>query len=160
VLLLNKLLAFLEYILEQGDLDLENWEKAVGKIVSSVARLEGELLLKYETHKELSRSMYFKVDKSLENRFERVKALYNSECGISSGSDELFAQFKELVDLRNLVAHNPVFYESAEKGFRITNGQSKSKYIALNQITESSEYAFTTGLQLTMLLRVWVRNKS
>lgn len=78
--------------------------------------------------------MYFKVDKSLEKRFERVKSLYNSECVVSSGSEELFAQFKELADLRNLVAHNPVFYESSENRFRITNGQSKSKYIDLNQI--------------------------
>ncbi|EOB2787576.1 hypothetical protein ACIL20_004427, partial [Vibrio vulnificus] len=90
--------------MEQSDLDLEAWEKAVGKIVCSVARLEGELLLKYETHKALSRRMYFKDDKYLENRFERVKALYNLECGASNESDELFTQFKELVTLRNLVA--------------------------------------------------------
>jgi len=48
--------------LEQYDLDLQYWEKAVDKIVCSVARLEGELLLKYETHNELSRSKYFEVD--------------------------------------------------------------------------------------------------
>lgn len=148
-----------EYILEQSDLDLDNWEKAVGKIVSSVARLEGELLLKYENHKDLSRSMYFKVDKSLEARFERVKSLYNSECGISSGSEELFVQFKELVDLRNLIAHNPVVYESAKNEFRITNGQSKSKYIDLNQISVLAEKAFTTGLQITVLFRIWAKRQ-
>ncbi|MGK0272050.1 MAG: hypothetical protein ACI88H_002716 [Cocleimonas sp.] len=150
----------MEYILEQGYLDLENWEKAVGKIVSSVARLEGELLLKYEAHNELSRSMYFKVDKLLSKRFEKVKSLYNSECGVSIESDALFAKFEDLVDLRNLVAHNPVFYESVEKGFRITNGQSKSKYIALSQISELAECAFITGTQLTVLFRVWAKNKS
>ncbi|TVU62301.1 hypothetical protein FQP88_12395 [Vibrio atlanticus] len=157
---LSKALAFLEFTLEQSDLDLDAWEKAVGRIVCSVARLEGELLLKYETHNELSRSMYFKVDKHLESRFERVKALHTLECGVSNNSNELFAQFKELIDLRNLVAHNPVYYESAEKGFCVTNGQSKSKYIALSQISELAEKAFTTGLQLTLLLRVWATNKS
>ncbi len=144
----------MQFTLGQSDLDLDAWEKAVGRIVCSVARLEGELLLKYETHNELSRSMYFKVDKHLESRFERVKVLHTLECGVSNNSNELFAQFKELIDLRNLVAHNPVYYESAEKGFRVTNGQSKSKYIALSQISELAEKAFTTGLQLTLLLRV------
>ncbi|RZQ31233.1 hypothetical protein D8T38_21705 [Vibrio vulnificus] len=157
---LNAALASLEFTLEQSDLDLEAWEKAVGKIVCSVARLEGELLLKYETHKALSRRMYFKDDKYLENRFERVKALYNLECGASNESDELFTQFKELVTLRNLVAHNPVYYESAQLGFRITNGQSKSKYIGLNQISELAENAFAIGLKLTVLFRVWAKNKS
>ncbi|EGR3255111.1 hypothetical protein N5K32_004599 [Vibrio parahaemolyticus] len=146
--------------MEQGELDLDCWEKAVGKIVSSVARLEGELLLKYETHHELSRTMYFKVDTSLEKRFERVKELYELECGSTQCSNDLFAQFKELVELRNLVAHNPVFYDSAETGFRITNGQSKSKYICLSQISDLAEFAFTTGLRLTVLFRGWGRNKS
>jgi hypothetical protein len=145
----------LEYALEQGDLDLENWEKAVGKIVCSVARLEGELLLKYENHNELSRSKYFKVDDSLNKRFNKVRELYNSECGISNESDSLFEEFEKLVELRNLVAHNPVFYESAEKGFRITNGQSKSKYINLSEISELAESAFSNGIKLTVLFRVW-----
>ncbi|QFU24938.1 hypothetical protein FM038_024310 [Shewanella eurypsychrophilus] len=141
--------------MEQDDLDLENWEKAVGKIVSSVARLEGELLLKYETHNELSRAKYFNVDKSLSKRFDKVKSLYNSECGISYKANALFEEFDNLVELRNLVAHNPVFYESADKGFRITNGQSKSKYINISQISELAEHAFSTGMQLTVLFRVW-----
>lgn len=141
--------------MEQGDLDLEYWEKSVGKIVSSVARLEGELLLKYELHNELSRAMYFKVDKSLSKRFDRVKSLYNAECGTSDKSTALFNEFDKLVELRNLVAHNPVFYESSEARFRITNGQSKSKYINLSEISELAEYAFSTGTQLTVLFRVW-----
>lgn len=145
--------------MEQSNLDLDMWEKAVGKIVSSVARLEGELLLKYESHEKLSRSLYFKVDKSLEKRFERVKDLYNTECGYSSASNALFTQFNELVSLRNLVAHNPVFYESSEKIFRITNGQSKSKNIELSQISNLAEHAFSIALKLTILFRVWAKNK-
>ncbi|MEH0691059.1 hypothetical protein H4F17_18690 [Vibrio cholerae] len=146
--------------MEQSELDLEVWERAVGKIVSSVARLEGELLLKYETHDALSRSMYFKVDKTLEKRFERVKSLYNAECGITSCSDKLFTQFQGLVELRNLVAHNPVYYEDADKGFRITNGQSKTKYISLNDILKLAENVFSACLQITILFRVWAKNKS
>lgn len=141
--------------LVQVELDFENWEASVGKIVVSVARIEGELLLKYETHKELSRSMYFKVDKTLNERFKKVKSLYNSECGSSDETDALFNEFYALVELRNLVAHNPIFYESEEKGFCITNGQSKTKYISLSQISELAEHASSIGTQLTVLLRVW-----
>ncbi|WP_394151355.1 hypothetical protein [Vibrio maritimus] len=144
--------------MENYELDLTDWEKSVGKIVSSVARLEGELLLKYETHKSLSRTRYFKTDDTLGQRFEVVKELYTLECGTSPQSEKLFNEFKELVALRNLVAHNPVYYEG--DGFRITNGQSKSKFLTLNQISDLAENAFSTGLQLSVLFRVWAVNES
>ncbi|OQU49821.1 hypothetical protein [Vibrio parahaemolyticus] len=126
--------------MENYELDLTDWEKSVGKIVSSVARLEGELLLKYETHKSLSRTSYFKTDDTLGKRFKVVKELYTSECGTYPQSEKLFNQFKDLVALRNLVAHNPVYYEG--DGFRITNGQSKSKFLTLNQISDLAKTLF------------------
>jgi len=140
--------------MEQSDLDLSSWEASVGKIVTSVARLEGELLLKYENHSQLSRSKY-KADDTLSNRFNRVTSLFNLECESSIKTDAIFAEFEKLVELRNLVAHNPVFYESEEKGFRITNGRSKNRYIHLSEISKLAEHAFSTGLEMAMLFRRW-----
>ena len=39
------------------ELDFERWESAVGKIVMSLSRVEGELLMKYQSH--FSKTKYF-----------------------------------------------------------------------------------------------------
>lgn len=97
------------------DFILEEWEAAVGKIVTSIARVEGELLLKYEEF--FSRSMYFRKDTTLAQRTNRIENLYCEICGKTIISEKLFLAFREQVELRNLVAHNPVYYNSEEDFF-------------------------------------------
>jgi len=141
--------------MDQGqDFSLEQWEAAVGKIVTAVSRVESELLLKYEMH--LSRTKYFK-DESLANRLNRIENLYNEMCGQTSISANLFKTFREQVELRNLVAHNPVYYDHETGGFRITNGQSKSKYVEVAELQEKSKQVFKSCTELTVLLRVWAK---
>ena len=114
--------------------------------------------MKYETHSQLSRKKYFKVDETLNKRFERVESIYTLECGASKYSENLFKKFNELIELRNLVAHNPVFYESEDSAFCITNGQSKNKYINLSEIAELAENAYKTAFDLSILFRIWEKN--
>ena len=137
-------------------LDLEQWESAVGKIVTSLARLEGELLLKYESH--FSRKKYF--DDSLEQRIQRIENLYEEECGMIASSKNLFSNIREHVKLRNLVAHNPVYYDSVSSKFQITNGQSKSKFVNVSELNGLSQKLYSSSLEFTVLLRIWASNKS
>jgi len=139
---------------QEQDLNLAQWEAAVGKIVTSVSRVEGELLLKYEKH--LSRSKYFKDD-ILDTRLKRIENLYNEMCGQTSISKKLFNTFREQIELRNLVAHNPVYYDNESGDFRITNGQSKSKYVEVAELQEKSKQVFKNCTELTVLLRVWTK---
>jgi hypothetical protein len=143
---------------QEENFKLEEWEAAVGKVVTSVVRVEGELLLKYEEH--LSRKMYFKEDVTVAKRLNRVESLYNEICGQTSQSDKLFSAFREQVKLRNLVAHNPVYYDNKSGGFRITNSQSRSKFVEVAILQEDAKQAFRCCTELTVLLRVWAKNKS
>lgn len=77
----------------EQDFSLDHWEAAVGKIVTSIARVEGELLLKYEEY--FSRSKYFRKDKELNIRLERIEALHNELCGKTQHSEKLFFEIKE-----------------------------------------------------------------
>jgi hypothetical protein len=133
------------------DLDLEHWANAVGKIVTSLARVEGDLLLKYEA--SFSRQMYFKD--SLEERIKRLEKLYIDERGQDTKSEHLFKSLREHVKLRNLVAHNPIYYCSDNEAFRITNGQSRSKYINVADLELLAVQLFDSCLQFTVMIRTW-----
>ncbi len=135
-------------------LDLKHWESAVGRIVTSLARLEGELLLKYEAH--FSRKKYF--SDSLEKRIQRIEDLYEKECGMITSSKNLFSNMREHIKLRNLVAHNPVYYDSVSSRFQITNGQSKSKFVNASELNDLSQKLYSSCLEFTVLLRIWARN--
>ena len=87
------------------ELDFGRWESAVGKLVMSLSRIEGELLLKYE--QKLSRTKYFKAE--FKERLNKVEELYNSECGENQYASGLFEQIRLDTKFRNLVAHNPIF---------------------------------------------------
>lgn len=139
---------------QEQDLRLEEWEAAVGKIVTSIARVEGELLLIYEMH--FSRTM-FKKDK-LAERVDRIERLYNENCGKTRRSKELFKAFRVVVKLRNLVAHNPVYYDSEHDGFKITNGLRKDEFVEVTALQEESKQAFKSCTELTVLLRIWANN--
>jgi len=133
------------------DFDLVLWANVVGKIVTSLARVEGDLLLKYEA--SFSRQMYFKD--SLEERIKRLENLYIDECGDDSKSQQLFKSLREHVKLRNLVAHNPIYYCSDNEAFRITNGQSKSKFINVSELESLAIQLFNSCLEFTVLIRTW-----
>ncbi len=137
-------------------INLEHWESSVGRIVTSLARIEGELLLKYERH--FSRKKYF--SDSLEQRIQRIEDLYENECGMITTSKELFGNIREHVKLRNLVAHNPVYYDSKSSKFKIENGQSKSKFVNVTELNELSRKLNSSCLAFSVLLRIWASNKN
>lgn len=91
------------------ELDFSRWESAVGKLVMSLSRIEGELLLKYEL--KLSRTKYFKAD--FKERLNKIEELYNSECGQNKNASDLFDQIRLDIKFRNLVAHNPIFADTS-----------------------------------------------
>ncbi|MEZ8827031.1 hypothetical protein AB6E04_22035 [Vibrio amylolyticus] len=133
------------------ELDLELWANAVGRIVTSLARVEGELLLKYES--SFSRQMYFKD--TLEERIKRLENLYIDERGHDAKSEELFKSLREHIKLRNLVAHNPIYYCSDNESFTVTNGQSKNKFINVAELEAAAIQLFDSCLEFTIMIRTW-----
>lgn len=73
------------------DLDFNRWESAVGKIVMSLSRVEGELLMKYQLH--FSKTKYFKD--TFNERISRIHEFYNTDCGQNPASTALFKQILE-----------------------------------------------------------------
>lgn len=94
---------------------------SVGRVVTSLARIAGELSLKYESH--FSRKKYF--GDSLEQRIQRIDELYESEFGMIATSKKLFSTIREHVKLRSLAAHNPVYYHNTSLKFQIENGRAR-----------------------------------
>jgi hypothetical protein len=138
------------------ELDFERWESAVGKIVMSLSRIEGELLMKYETH--YSKTKYFKD--TFKERISRIHDLYNSECGESSQATILFQQVSEDVEYRNLVAHNPVYADASGDflKFEISTLKKDGISVDLKVLEYESKRIWSSCMDFAYLLRVWAKN--
>lgn len=138
------------------ELDFDRWESAVGKIVMSLSRVEGELLMKYETH--FSKTKYFKD--SFKERISRVHDLYNAECGTNSTADSLFFQVSEDIEYRNLVAHNPIYADMGGEflKFKISTLKSEGISIDLIELERKAHRIWSTCLAFAVLLREWIKN--
>ncbi len=140
------------------ELDFGRWESAVGKLVMSLSRIEGELLLKYE--QKLSRTKFFKAE--FKDRLNKVEELYNSECGENRYASGLFEQIRLDTKFRNLVAHNPIFADMSGEYlvFKITAANNKSINLNLAELEEKSQRIFNTCIDFSYLIRVWAKNES
>jgi len=138
------------------ELDFSRWESAVGKLVMSLSRVEGELLLKYE--QKLSRTKYFNAD--LRERLNKIEELYNSECGQNKYAYDLFNQIRSDTKFRNLVAHNPIFADISGEylAFKISAANNKSINLNLAELEEKSQRIFNTCIEFSCLIRVWAKN--
>jgi hypothetical protein len=138
------------------ELDFDKWESAVGKIVMSLSRVEGELLMKYESH--FSKTKYFKD--SFKGRLNKIKELYNAECGKSIASDLLFVQVSQATDYRNLVAHNPVYADITGEmlKFKISTLKQNGISIDLIELKEEAKRISSLCTDFSVLLRIWAKN--
>jgi hypothetical protein len=138
------------------ELDFDRWESAVGKIVMSLSRIEGELLMKYESH--LSKTKYF--NDTFKERISRIHELYNAECGNNSTATSLFKQVSDDIEYRNLVAHNPVYADTTGDflKFEISTIKTDGISIDLSELECEAKRIWTSCIDLTYFLRVWAKN--
>ncbi len=137
------------------ELDFERWESAVGKIVMSLSRVEGELLIKYQSH--FSKNKYFKD--SFKERLARIQELYNNECGINLLATSLFEQVSDDIEYRNLVAHNPVYADMSGEflKFKVSTLKSDGISIDLPELECEAKRIWSSCIDFTVLLRVWAK---
>jgi hypothetical protein len=140
------------------ELDFDRWESAIGKIVLSLSRVEGELLLKYE--QSISRTKYFNA--TLSERLNKIEELYNDECGENDRASSFFEQIRKDIKFRNLVAHNPIFADMSGEYlvFKITAANNKSISLNLVGIEKESKRIWNTCIDFTDILRTWAKDKS
>ena len=138
------------------ELDFDRWESAIGKIVMSLSRVEGELLMKYEQH--FSKTKYFKD--TLKERISRIHELYNAECGKNSQASSLFEQISKDIEYRNLVAHNPVYADTSGDflKFEISTLKKDGISVDLCEIEKQAKRIWSVCIDFTYLLRVWAKN--
>jgi hypothetical protein len=138
------------------ELDFERWESAVGKIVMSLSRVEGELLMKYQSH--FSKTKYFKD--SLKERLSRIQELYNKECGNSFSATLSFKQVLDDIEYRNLVAHNPVYADTSGEflKFKVSTLKNDGISIDLPELECEAKRIWSSCVDFNVLLRVWAKN--
>ena len=122
----------------------------------SLSRVEGELLMKYQSH--FSKTKYFKD--ILKERLIRIQELYNNECGNSLLATSLFEQIFDDIEYRNLVAHNPVYADTSGEflKFKISTLKSDGVSIDLPKLENEAKRIWSTCIDFTVLLRVWAKN--
>ncbi len=137
------------------ELDFDRWASAVGKIVMSLSRVEGELLMKYET--SLSKNRYFKD--SFWQRLSKIRELYNTECGENSVADSLFEKILKATEYRNLVAHNPIYADISGGLLKFEISTQKKDDISIDLVFLEKEAKRICLLctEFSVLLRGWGR---
>lgn len=140
----------------ENELDFGRWEAAIGKLILSLSRVEGELLLKYESH--LSRTKYF--NSTFAQRLNKVEELYNSECGKNENATAIFEDIRTIAKYRNLVAHNPIFADHSGDSFGFTIAAAKNKSIKLDiaELERKSNDIWNICIEFACLVRLWPKN--
>jgi hypothetical protein len=140
------------------ELDFDRWEAAIGKIIISYARVEFELMSKYEEF--LPEDNYFKD--RFADRLKKIENLYNTECGKNAKASALFKKIKDQAKLRNLVAHNPVLADvtNGVLTFKIYSARKPTVIYNVVELEQQAQSISNLCINFSVLLRVWARNES
>lgn len=134
---------------EENELDFEEWQMAIGKLVMACSRVEFELLRFYKLR--LPERSY--LDDSYLDRFDKAigvsKKIFDSKMGITKGLIEI----RKIANYRHMVAHNPIHYSSDTDTWHIFDLKNGKDSITLNELVSISKQAELSSIQIAGALR-------
>ena len=133
-----------------NDLDLEEWESAIGKLILACSRVEYELIRLYE--KWLPTRVYHK-----DSYFDRIdKAIGVAKRSLSNGDEivKFLIEMRKFSEYRHMVAHNPVHYSNETGSWHIFDLKSNSISTCIDGLSSISKDAYIVSVKLAVLLRV------
>ena len=141
------------------DLDFEQWEAAIGKLLMAFARVEYELLQLYKAW--LPMRDYFRD--SFDQRFDKAIGACKRHLPGNNNVIGLLIKMKQWGRLRHLIAHNPIEAHVYEEGgercvsFFIVDSKGSEERVSLADLRNTSLSAWRASVALAVELRINVQ---
>lgn len=135
------------------ELNLEEWQQQIGKLIMSCTRVEYELSRLYKIW--LSNRNF--SDDSYDEKYNKSIGISKLNIGEHHEMIQQLVEMKKIATHRHLVAHNPVHYSNESSTWRILNLKSNKESIGLFELEVLAERAEILSLKLSANLRVLIR---
>lgn len=135
------------------ELNLEEWQQQIGKLIMSCTRVEYELSRLYKIW--LSNRNF--SDDSYDEKYNKSIGISKLNIGEHHEMIQQLVEMKKIATHRHLVAHNPVHYSNESSTWRIFNLKSNKESIGLFELEVLAERAEILSLKLSANLRVLIR---
>ena len=135
------------------ELNFNEWESSIGKLILSYAQVEFELMRLYKIW--IPDREY--KDETYEERFKKAIGVAKDRLGSEHSTIEYLIKMKRFLPFRHLVAHNPIPYSNQDDDWYIFDLKNQKSKINLNELIKISNDLFFVSLRLCKELRINVR---
>lgn len=134
-------------------LDFDKWEKLMGKLILSCARVEYELMRLYEFW--LPNRKYY--EDSYEDRYNKAIGITKEKLGENHTMIEEMIKMKSIALYRHIIAHNPIHFSNEFNEWRIFDLKTNSESINLLELETLANNAELNSIKLSANLRINIK---
>ena len=135
-------------------LDFDIWEKLMGKLILSCARVEYELMQLYKFW--LPNRNYY--EDSCENRYDKAIGVTKEKLGKNHPMIEEMIKMKSIALYRHIIAHNPIHFSNEHNEWRIFDLKTNSESLNLSELKKLANNAELNSIKLSANLRINIKN--
>ena len=133
----------------ENELNFEEWESAIGRLILSCSRVEYELIRLYE--KWLPNRTYHS-DGYL-NRFDKAIGVAKESLNQGEQIATMLIKMRTFANLRHMVAHNPIHYSVETQTWHVADLKENKDSIDINRLLDVVEEVHKVSTILSYLLR-------
>lgn len=131
-------------------LDFEIWEKSIGEIILSCARVEYEMFRLYKLWIP-DRNFH---DDVYENRYDKAIGVAKEKLGESHSMINQLIKMKKTAKYRHMIAHNPIHFSNEYDDWRIFDLKTNTDSLGLLDLKKIAHEAEMNSIELSTNLRI------